>query len=102
MNRWIVTGRRIDGRAGSWSYIHDMRLVVDHCGHMTALRPYTAAYNGRYLTKVDLCRSMAVVYNWQHTDDYFAEVADQLLAVRNLREMQAITEHWLRTKGATT
>ena len=100
MKRWIVTGRRIDGRAGSWSYIHDMRLVVDHCGHMTALRPYTATYSCRYLTKADLCRSMAAVNGWQHTEEDFAQAADQLLAVRNLREMQDIAEHWINTKGS--
>ena len=98
--RWIVTGRRIDGRAGSWAYVHDMGLVVQHCYHMTALRPYYATYNGQYLTKKMLCRSMAAVNGWQSTEEDFAQAADQLLAVRSLRNMQDIAEHWLNTKGS--
>ena len=101
MKRWTVIGLRINGdRAGRWAYVHDMQLVVEHCYHMTALRPYYATYRGQLLTKKMLCRSMAAVNGWQSSEKEFAQAADQLLAVRNLREMQDIAEHWLNTKGA--
>ena len=100
MKRWAATGKRLDGRAGRWAYVHDMGLVVEHCRHMTALRPYYATYNGQYLTKKMLCRSMAAVNGWQSTEKEFEQAADQLLAVTHLQEMQDIAEHWLTTKGS--
>jgi len=75
-----------------------MQMVVEHCRHMTALRPYYATYRGEYLTKKMLCRSMAAVNGWQSTEEDFAQAADQLLAVRDLRNMQDIAEHWLNTR----
>ncbi len=101
MKRWTVIGLRMNGgRAGRWAYVHDMGLVVEHCYHMTALRPYYATYRGQLLTKKMLCRSMAAVLGLKSTEEEFAQAADQLLAVRNLRKMQDIAEHWLNTKGA--
>jgi len=101
MKRWTVAGLSITGdRARKWAYVHDMGLVVSHCCHMTALRPYYATYNGLFLTKKILCRSMAAVYGWQSTEEEFEQAADQLLAVRHLRTMQNIAEHWLNAKGS--
>lgn len=95
--RWTAIGKRLDGRAGSWALVSDMRMVVRHCGHPTALRPYYAEFNGWRLTMRDLCRSVAAVRGWKSTEEDFAQAAPQLLAVRHLREMQDIAEHWLNT-----
>lgn len=92
---WVVSGQRMDGRAGRWSYVDDMRLVIHHCGHMTALYPYYATYRSLELTKRDLCRSMAAVNGWPSTEEDFAKAADQVLAVRKLANMRQIAEHWL-------
>jgi hypothetical protein len=36
---WIIAGR-ILGRARAWEHVAAPGLVVRHCGHPTALRPY--------------------------------------------------------------
>jgi len=86
-------------KAAAWFYVPDNKLVVRHCCHPTALRPYFAEYADVGLTKYDLCRSMAVVNGWQSTEEEFAAAARQLLAVRNLKNMQDIAAHWLQTRS---
>jgi hypothetical protein len=52
---WAVTARRPDGgkgRAGEWTYRPDRRIVVRHCGHPTANRPYYILFNGEELVNV--------------------------------------------------
>ena len=54
-SQWTVTARRPDGgkgRAGEWTCARDPRLVVRHCGHPTANRPYYVLFNGEELVNV--------------------------------------------------
>jgi hypothetical protein len=47
--RWVVIARGLKGRALAWRCPHDRQLVVRHCGHPTALRPYWVERAGESL-----------------------------------------------------
>lgn len=70
---WRIAGRLL-GRARAWELERDPRLVVRHCGHPTALRPYWVIVDG-------------------------ASLLDMLGTFRLLREAQAAGERHLIVEG---
>lgn len=76
------------GRNMFWTRDDMPGLVIIHCGHPTALRPYYCEYNGQPLTAWDIQPTI-----WpNHDRDECQDVG--LVALRNLAPWKKAAEYW--------
>lgn len=78
------------GRNMFWTKADMPGLVIKHCGHPTALRPYYCEYEGQPLTAWDIQPTI-----WPKHDRNECQNVG-LVALRNLAPMKQAAEYWYK------
>lgn len=78
------------GRNAFWTRDDMPGLVIIHCGHPTALRPYYCEFEGRPLTAWDIQPSC-----WPHVERWECQNV-AICALRNLASWKYHAEYWYR------
>jgi len=79
------------GRNDKWVRADMPGLVIRHCGHPTALRPYWCAYKGMFLTAWDIQPSC-----WPDVERSECQNV-AICALRSLADWKAHAEYWFKT-----
>ena len=79
------------GRNMFWTHTDMPGLVIKHCGHPTALRPYYCEFEGRTLTPWDIQPTC-----WPERERRECS-AHRICALRNLADWKIHVEHWYKT-----